>query len=170
VGEAQFVRQVDAVASPDAPGGRRPFADAVNGQDGGFLERRRKERAGGVRLVVLGKDVPALVPAAQAAVDDARQVQFRPKPQRHGCAEGAETDRGVGQVRLEQTVELQQRLVVKRDNLEVGRRQAPFRKAVVDGVLREPLVVFLAREPLFLGSGHQAAVAHQAGGTVVVKR
>ena len=35
---------------------RGPFADAVDRENRRLLERRREERAGGVRLVVLGED------------------------------------------------------------------------------------------------------------------
>src|SRR5439155_17148711 len=36
--EAHFSEQLDAVAAPDAIGCGRPFTDAVEGQNGGFLE------------------------------------------------------------------------------------------------------------------------------------
>jgi len=65
VREADLVRQFDAIAAADANAGGGPLADAVEGDDGGLVERRRKERAGGVRLVVIGKDVAATIGPAE---------------------------------------------------------------------------------------------------------
>ena len=48
--------QLDSVAATDPVCGGGPLPNAVQRQDRRFVERRRKERARGVRLVVLGKD------------------------------------------------------------------------------------------------------------------
>ena len=59
--EPELRLEGDAIppAGPEAGGG--PLANAVEGEDGRFLERRRKESASGVRLVVLGEDVALAV-------------------------------------------------------------------------------------------------------------
>ena len=77
VRKAQLVRERDAVAAADAEAGRGPFADAVEREDGRLVERRGKERAGGVRLVVLGEDA-ALGDSCRSSprCDLARQVQL----------------------------------------------------------------------------------------------
>ena len=59
VRKPQFVGQVDPVAAADPARRGRPFPDAVDGEDRRLFERRREERAGGVRLVMLEKDVAA---------------------------------------------------------------------------------------------------------------
>ncbi len=51
---------------PYAEAGRGPFADAVEREDGRLLEGRREERAGGVRFVMLGEDVPLAIVVARA--------------------------------------------------------------------------------------------------------
>ena len=54
VGPVDLLEDLDIVAPADADRGRGPLADAVHRQERRFLERRRKERARRVRLVVLG--------------------------------------------------------------------------------------------------------------------
>ena len=69
-----------------AQAGRGPFADAVERQDGGLVERRGEERAGGVRFVMLGINdaaavvgppVPCESPAAGAVFAQARAGMAR---------------------------------------------------------------------------------------------
>ena len=45
-----------SLPAPAADRRRRPLADAVDGEDRRLVERRRIERARGVRQVVLGKE------------------------------------------------------------------------------------------------------------------
>ena len=45
VWESKLVGQADSVAATVTIGCRCPFANAVQGEDGGFVKRRRKERA-----------------------------------------------------------------------------------------------------------------------------
>ena len=61
MGESQLVHELDLGSPPDADAARSPLSDAVQGQDGRLLVGRRKESAGGVRLVVLGEDVATFV-------------------------------------------------------------------------------------------------------------
>ena len=68
-----------------------------------------------------------------------------------------------GQIGLQQPLELQQRLVVEADVVEIARASRPgLGQAVVDGVLRKPGVVLLAGEAFFLGGGDDPAVDDQA--------
>ena len=55
VRKAQLLQHADLIAAPvrDTAGG--PLSHAVHGDDGGLLERRGEEGAGGVRFVVLEK-------------------------------------------------------------------------------------------------------------------
>ena len=91
--EADLVRQLDAVAVPDAVRRRGPLPDPVQRQNGRLVERRRKERTGRVRLVVLREDDLSAV-AAQPARDLARQVELLLRPQRHEPEKGSENPRG----------------------------------------------------------------------------
>src|SRR6185503_14504901 len=64
--------------------------------------------------------------------------------------------------------ELQERLVVEGDVIDVGEPDAALRQAVADGILRKARVVLLAREALLLRGGDDAAVLQQSGGAVVI--
>ena len=137
VGELDVVDQADAVPLADAEGGRAPLADAVEREDRRLVERAGEEGAGGVALVVVGEDQPRPGRPAEALPQGPPHVQLLLEPERHGQPEAAEPARGVGQVGLEQPLELGQRLVVEGDVVEVGRRQARLAQAIGDGLARE---------------------------------
>ena len=85
--KVHLVAEFDPVAAPRAQAGRGPFADAVDREQGGFLERRGEERARGVRLMVFGEDVGPPVGPAQPFVHEARQLEFFVDPLRGGLEE-----------------------------------------------------------------------------------
>ena len=100
-----------------------------------------------------------------------RWSSFSLHPERAGLEERGEAARRGAEIGLEHALELEQRLVVEADGLEVVRRRCrPPRQAVVDGVGREARVALLAREALLLRRGDDLAVAQQARGAVVVER
>ena len=66
--KANLVGQPDGVAASVAEGCGRPLADAVERQNGGFVEWRREKRAGRVRLVMIGEDDAAVILAAERCV------------------------------------------------------------------------------------------------------
>ena len=70
---------------------------------------------------------------------------------------------------MEDPVEFQERLLVKRDVIQVADFDAAFAEAVFDGLGGEGGIVFFAREPFLLGGGDNLAIANQARGAVVVK-
>ena len=169
VGEAKLVRQVDRrpAAHPEAGGG--PLADAVHGEDRGLVERRGVEGAGGVGLVVLGEDESPLVLPAEGLAHGPGQEEFLADPEGQGLAERPEAGGRIRQIGLEESLELQQGLVVKPHPVEVGRRDPGLGQAVFDGLRREPRVVLLAGEAFFLRGGHDPAVDHQRRGRVVIE-
>ena len=170
VREAHLSDQANPVAAPHAVAGGGPFAHAVQRQDRGLLERRRKEGARGMRLVVLGEDEPPGVRAAQTAPQLARQIQLLAQPQRHRLEERPKPLRRVGEVGLEQALELQERLVVEADVVQLLGGHARLAQAVGDGLGGEVVVVLLAGEALFLRRGDDRAVDQQGRGGVVVER
>jgi hypothetical protein len=119
---------------------------------------------------MLGEHEPAGVALVQPGSQLAWGVELLLEPQRKAHHEQLEAPRRVGDIGLEQAIELEQRLVVEGDVVEIILADAPFAEAVGDRVLREPVVVLLAREALFLGGGDDPTVLHQAGGAVVVVR
>ena len=170
VGKAHFLGQRNAVVPPHPEAGRRPLADAVNREDGGLVERRREERARGMRLVMLGKHEAPAVSPAERLTHVAREVQLPFHPQRQRLAERLEPTRRVRQVGFEQALELEQRLVVERDVVEaVGAKTAAL-EAEGDRLFGKAVVVLPAGKTLFLGGGHDVAVHDQRGRRIVVER
>src|SRR5262249_54392962 len=76
------------------------------------------------------------------------QLLLDPERQRHGeAAVAARREREVG---LEQPLELDERLVVEGDEIEIVEREASRREAELDCVARKPRIVLAPREALFL--------------------
>src|SRR5262249_42971693 len=89
---------------------------------------------------------------------------------RHGREERPHAARGDPQVLLDEPLELEQRLVVEADIVDVADADAALAQAVGDGMVGEPGVVLLASEALLLRRGDDVAVAREAGRRVVVER
>ena len=179
--QPQGVRKIDlprhlqVVAVTDPYGGGGPLADPVHGQDHRVPKGRRVERARRVRLMVLGKQqfgVPIHVrgeasqfPAQQVLL---KQLLLDPNRYRHG--EGTEAPRRECHVGFEEPFELEERLVVEGNPVNVVECDAGFIETPSDGVGGIARVVFLAREAFLLRRGHDAPVLHQGRGAVVVER
>src|SRR5262249_51546670 len=80
-----------------------------------------------------------------------------------------EAGRGEAEVLVEQSVELEERLVVETDVVEFGRADACLAEAVGRSSSGKPGVVLLTREALLLSGSDDLAVAHHAGCRVVVE-
>src|SRR5262249_5835023 len=74
------------------------------------------------------------------------------------------------QIRLKQTLELDQGLLVENHRIEIAHPAVAMLKAVSNGMPGKPSVVLLAREALLLSGGGHLAVDDDCGGAVVVKR
>ena len=81
-----------------------------------------------------------------------------------------EAPRREREIGLEQPLELQERLVVEGDEVDVAPRDAGLRAGNSAARSRESRVVLLAGEALFLRGGDDLAVAHERGGAVVIER
>ena len=168
VGPPQFAQELELAASADADGGRRPLTNAVHGQNCSLFERGREEGARRMRLVVLGIEKVAFV-AAQRIPQRAIGVEFLLDPERPSLEEGAEALGSGADVRLEDALELEQRLVVEADERKVLRPDAALLQAELDGAGGEVGVSLLAREPLLRGRRDDPAILYEAGGAVVVE-
>src|SRR4051812_48980822 len=82
--------QIAPLAQADRRG--RPFTDAVHRQDGGFLKRRRKERARRVGLVMLGIEKRPFV-AAKRFTKLAIGKELLLYPERAGLEKGSKAPR-----------------------------------------------------------------------------
>ena len=121
-------------ALPHAPGGRRPLAHAVDGQERSPLEGRREKRAGGVALVVLGEQnrrLEGLIVGAEPQVGDSQLAldvvggpELALEPLRHGAQKDRPAARRERERGLEDPLEGHERLVVERDRIQIRRRDA----------------------------------------------
>ena len=168
--EPQFVGELNLVPLSNAPGRSGPFTDTVHGEDRGLIKWRRKERARRVRLVMFGKDNPPREPAAQSVADFAAQMQLLPQPDRQRRQKRSKAARRECQIRFNQPVELQQRLLVEADIVQPIGRQPGFVQTVVHRQRGKAGVMLDPREPLFLRRGDDLPIHNQGGRGVVVER
>src|SRR6266850_149992 len=158
---------------PQGERGGGPFAHAVHREHRGAREGRRKESAGGMTQMMLGKQqaplpIDLVIELRELIRQQAPLEQFLLDPQRQRLPERCEPPRGKREIGLEQTLELQEWLVVERHELQIagtgrGRFQAPS-----DGPVRKPRIVLLPREALLLRGGNYLPVFYQRRGAVVV--
>ena len=165
-----MVDQSDPITLADAEGGRGPFADPVQGQDGRPVERAWEERAGGVALVMVGEDQAGAARSIQAIAQGPPHVQLVLEPERHGPAKAAKPAGRIGQIGLEQPFEFGEGLVVERDVIQVARRKPGLPQTIAGRLGRECRIMLDPGESLFLGRTDDPAVDHQRRRAVVVKR
>ena len=122
-------------ALADAEGGGGPLADAVHGEDGRLLEGGGQEARGGVAHVVLGEEDRPLV-GLELLADDRGHPELLVEPHRHRLAEGVERAREGGDVGREHPLELQERLVVEADRVELLGPDARLVEHVLDRPVR----------------------------------
>ena len=134
--EAKLLFHLDPIALAPSDAARRPLTDAIQCQDGGFLEGGREKGAGAMRFVVLGKDESTRVLAAESLGELAGGVELLFEPERKPHEEEAKTARGVGEIGLEEPIKFQQWFVVEGDEIEIavaearlaeGKRKSPPR-------------------------------------------
>src|SRR5262245_17868364 len=106
---------------------------------------------------------------AQALANLTTEVQLVFEPQRHRQAKAAQPSGGVSQVRLQQTLEFREGLIIESDVIELVWFQTAFLKAVSDRLEGKTGVVLLAREALLLCGPDNVAIHNQRRGAVVVK-
>ena len=173
VREMDFLENFQAVAAADGSRGGGPFAHAVHGQHQGFVKRRWKESAGRMAQVMLGKQqaVDPVHPGFELLQLLRQQVfleQLLAQPQRYRHAKGLESPRCKGVVGFQQALELEERLVVKRDLIHLRKRDAGLGQAIIHCIERKAGVVFLAREALLLRGGDDVAILEQGGRAVMI--
>ena len=174
MGKVQLLDHLEPVAVSERHRRGRPFADAVHGQDHGVVEGGGKERRRRVALVVLCEEEPILPVEARVVLGElaAQQVllkQLFPEPYGHGHPKRRESPGREAQIRLEQALELQERLVIECHVIHVPKSDVPGLEAIGDGVRRKAGVVLLAREPLLLGGREDRTVLDEDGGAVVIE-
>ena len=126
-------------------------------------------------LVMLG-EAQLLVPVdirrfGAQQVDQQRFLkQLLLQPQRHRHAERAKAPRRESKIGFEQSLELQKRLFVEGDEVDIAPAGASFLDAIAQRMDRKIRVMLLACEALFLRGRNDLAVAHNRCSAIVIKR
>lgn len=126
-----------------------------------------------MRQMMFAEHQPLLpVALAERALELGEQQGFLEQlflePQRHCRSKAAEPARSEGEIGLDQPLELEERLFVEDDAVELRGRDARFAQAISDCVGREAGVVLAPREALLLRGRDDPAVLDKAGGAVVI--
>ena len=141
-GKVDLADDLEAAALAERERRRGPFAHAVHRQHGRPLERRGEEGAGGMAQVMLGEQQLALpidVVAQRLQLLDQQALleELLLEPQRQRLAERGEAARREGEIRLQKPLELEERLVVERDEVDFGRPDSGGFEAGANGLVRE---------------------------------
>ena len=174
VGKTDLAFDADPASVSDAGRGGGPLPNAVHRQDDRLVEGRWIKGTGGMAEMMLGEQklrspVGIRVDLAQVLEKQPLQEQLFLQPQRHGLEEGAEATRREHQIGLDQPLELDERLFVEHDMIDVGWPNTCLIEAVPEGLCRKGVIMLLAREALFLGGRDNAAVFDQRGRAVVIE-
>src|SRR2546425_5416987 len=173
--EVDLLVHFEVAPLPDRSRRRRPFPHPVHGKHHGFFKWRRKERARRVAEMVLAEE-QLLVPAVaalefpQSVLQQAFTEELSPQPQGHRHAKRLEPAWRKRQIRLDQPLKLQERLVVEDDAIHAAQPGAALGQAVADRVGGKPGIVLLAREAFLLRRSNDLAVLDQCRSAVMVKR
>src|SRR5919109_1014662 len=108
----------------------------------------------GVELIKLAQDLGAL-------------KKLLLHPERHGLAEGLEAARRKGEIGLQQPLELEERLVVEGDEIDLGGPSAGELETGANRVVREARIVLFAGEALFLRRRNDATVLEKRRRAIV---
>src|SRR5215471_19790779 len=114
--EMDLAQNLDAISTTEGYRGGRPFSDTIHRQNHRILERGGIECARRVTEVVLGKEKPLLPDRPELPQRIAQQFlleQLLFRPYRQGFRKRAETLRSESEVSFQQSLELQEWLVIE---------------------------------------------------------
>src|SRR5262245_40285156 len=170
----KLLKDGEIVAATETHGHGRPLADSVHGQHRRLLERRWEKGGGRVTLMMLREQelfFPVATPGelSQFVTQKLLLEQLLAQPQRDRHAERSKAGRRERQIGLQQAFELEERLVIEHDIVDVVQSGSCGLQAVAERVMREAGIVLLAREALLLGGRDDAAVLDEGGCAVVIE-
>jgi hypothetical protein len=167
MGEPHLLHDADAVALPDAHGPGGPLAGAVDGEDRRVVVRRGEVARRRVRHVVVGED-DLLRVDPELLLQQVLHPQLLREPGVHRLAEDGPRSRERRERGGEDALELDDRLLVEDDQVEVVRGDAGALQAELDRELREARIVLHPAEALFFRGREDDAVLHDRRRRVVV--
>src|SRR5262245_35568321 len=118
---------------------------------------------------MLGEYESLFVLTLEPAIELPLHEQLLAEPARHRLHEGRESRGREGQVCLEHSLELEERLVIEADVVHLLRLEPRPAQAKVDCTRGETRVVLLPRESFLLRGSDDLAVDDQSRGAVVIK-
>src|SRR5438067_1141462 len=95
------------------------------------------------------------------------QLLFEPEWDCH--AKGAKAFGRKGHVGFEQALELEERLIVEHDMIDVAERDLALLQAIGERMMREPGIVSLAAKALLLGGSDDVPIDNKRCCTVVIE-
>ncbi len=120
-----------------------------------------------MRFVMLAEqDLSAI--SVEARTDVVMYEELVAQPEWHCPDVRLKAPRRARDVGFQEPRELDERFLVKTDEIELARRNAGGTEAVLDRVRGKFRVVFDACETFFLSRGDHAAVLHEAGRRIVI--
>src|SRR5262249_35638874 len=108
--------------------------------------------------------------ALQLALEQRLLEKLLPKPHRDRHREGLQAPGSEREIRFQEPLELEERLVVEHDVVDRVQVYSRLAQAVLDGMARKARVVLLSGKALFLGGSRDLAVSDERGGAVVIER
>ena len=166
VWKADLTEQLDVPVTSDSNGCGGPLADPVHGQDRRLAVGRAVEGAGRVREVVAAEEDP-LRRNPEVLADQPFDPELLREPLDHRLAEDPEGSRIGRQRRHQDAVELDERLLVEDDPVEILAPELAGPEAELDRVDRKARVVLDPREAFLLSGSDDDAVLNECGGGVV---
>ena len=125
-------------------------------------------------LVVLGEEELTVDPAAwRIGLESLFQVRLLEEllldPQRHCNLERSKAARSIGEIGLQQALELDERLFEENDMVDAVEIDLCRIQTIADGLVGKARIMLLAAEALLLSRCDSAAVLDKSGRTVVVE-
>ncbi len=168
-----FPERFQTVSLPHPRGTGGPFPYSIKTQHSRILIWRGKERGGRVGFVMFGEQNrrcrPGGIDILELLKEKRLLEQLFFQPYGHGHEKRPQSFRSKGQVRLEQALELQQRLVVEHNVGQIRQPDSARIQTITHRVLRKARVMFFSGEAFFLRGSDDLAVFHQTSCAVVIK-
>src|SRR5437016_3402830 len=166
----EFSLQLDLIAGALSDARRRPFTYTVCRHKRRIVERTGEEGARGVTLMMADEHDGSRRWKRQLVADEMGNSQLLLEPKRNGRLESAKAPGCERDVRLEEAVEFQERLVIERNIIKIARCESSFRQTIGDCMFWKGVIMFDAGESFFLRGGNDVAVDDQRCGAIVVER
>ena len=122
-----------------------------------------------MRLMMIGKAELSAKLLPQFGSNPLGQAQFMRAPQRQGPAERRKATWGKRQIRLQETLKLDEWLLVKGNIIQVRHVDPSLVQTIGDRLARESRIALQACKALLLGGSHNLTVLEKGGRRVMIE-